>query len=142
MRMLAKHHVGGFMTRDPFTIGADQPIAVARRIMAAHDVRYLPVLAGGLPVGLLGAGDLARLDASGRPDRDLVSAEDVMTGPLYQVMTDASVVEVARELAARRLGAALVLEDGVLVGIFTTSDALLALARLAEGMPPRRPIPV
>jgi acetoin utilization protein AcuB len=139
--MLVRYSVGGFMTRDPFTIGADQPIAVARRIMAAHGVRYLPVLSNGRAVGVLSVHDLDRLDAGGRSDRDHVRVEEAMGTPLYQVASDASLVEVARSLATQRLGAALVLEADTLVGIFTTGDALLALARIAEGLHARRPVP-
>jgi acetoin utilization protein AcuB len=132
--MQAKHTVGGFMTRDPFTIGVDQPIAVARRIMSSHDVRYLPVLRDGRPVGLLTAHDLDRIEATGRVDRDRVLVEEAMAAQLYQVSSNTPLVEVARTLAGNRLGAALVSEAGTLVGILTTGDALFALVHIAEGL--------
>jgi acetoin utilization protein AcuB len=47
-----------FMTRSPLTIGQDQPLAAAHRMMREHRVRHLPVLDGGMLVGVVSQRDL------------------------------------------------------------------------------------
>jgi acetoin utilization protein AcuB len=48
------------------------------------------------------------------------------------VRPDTPVDEVAREMADRRYGCAVVIEGGKVVGVFTTTDALRALSELLD----------
>ena len=43
--------VSAFMTPGPHTIGRDQTLAVAHRLVREHGIRHLPVLHGGKQVG-------------------------------------------------------------------------------------------
>ena len=129
--MSTKHHVALFMTRHPHTIGADQPLDLAHRMLRQHRVRHLPVLHDGQLVGVLSERDLALYEASRRPDLDHATVEQAMVAPAYAVAPEASLVEVAREMATRRLGSAIVVDaGGAVVGIFTSVDALSALAHV------------
>jgi len=47
-------------TPDPVTIGPDEEIAEAAALMRAHEVRRLPVVRAGRPVGVVSMGDLER----------------------------------------------------------------------------------
>ena len=67
--------------------------------------------------------------AAGGPDTDLRNVETAMTADPYIVTPDTDLAEVAREMAARRCGSAIVVDRSSVVGVFTTVDALLALAR-------------
>ena len=58
--MSAKVTVAQFMTRHPHTIGSDQPISLAHRMMRANDLRHLPVLAKDKVVGVVSIRDLLR----------------------------------------------------------------------------------
>jgi CBS domain-containing protein len=58
-----------------------------------------------------------------------------MRDRVVTVGCDVHVLEVARLMAARGAGAVLVLEDGVLTGIFTEQDAVFRV--LAAGLDPR-----
>jgi acetoin utilization protein AcuB len=136
--MSIKHTVGQFMTRHPHTIGVDQSLALAHRMMRQNGLRHLPVLEGGRLVGLLSERDLALVEASRRLDIDKATVDKAMSVEPYCVAADASLIEVAREMASQRHGSAIVLEDGNVVGIFTTVDALMALAHVLAA-PVERP---
>jgi CBS domain-containing protein len=55
--------VGPLSSRDLIAVHADDDTAVAVRLMREHAVRRLPVIADGVPVGVVSIGDLA-LDES------------------------------------------------------------------------------
>ena len=57
---------------------------------------------------------------------------DFILGPPYSVAPDASLREVARTMAERKCGSAIVVEGERVVGVFTTTDALRALATLLD----------
>jgi acetoin utilization protein AcuB len=128
--MSTKHQVALFMTRHPHTIGVDQPLGLAHRMLRQNGLRHLPVLDDGRLVGVLSERDLALLEASRRLDLDKATVDKAMVAPAYCVAPDASLVDVVREMATRRIGSAIVVEEGRVVGIFTTVDALSALAHL------------
>ena len=55
-------------------------------------------------------------------------------GEPYTVAPDAQLREVARTMAERKIGSAVVVDGGEVTGVFTTTDALRALAAvLNEG---------
>lgn len=125
-----------YMTPSPHTIGADQPLASAAALMQRHAVRHLPVLRGGRLVGLLSERDVQLV--AGLVGPDTVRVEDAMSELPYSVSPDATVAEVAAEMAAHKYGSALVTEHGRVVGIFTTVDALHALTDALSTQAPRR----
>jgi CBS domain-containing protein len=67
-RDLDRTTVGEVMTRDPDTIGADEPVAEAIRRMDEFSYRYLPVLDGDKVIGVISARHL--------PYRDVVAMAD------------------------------------------------------------------
>ncbi len=124
--------VAQFMTRSPWTIGVDQPLSLAHRMMRTNHVRHLPVLAGGKLVGMVTERDLAIIEASRRLDLDKATVEKAMCTEVHCVSSDASLVDVARRMAGDRYGSAVVIDGSAVIGIFTTVDALLALAHLLD----------
>jgi len=131
--MLSKYTVERFMTRDPYTIGIDQPLSVAHRMMRAHRIRHLPVLAEGKLVGMVSERDLALIESMRGVDPDKVSVEEAMTPDPYLTTPERALGDVAREMAENRYGSAVVVKDGHVVGIFTTVDALQALLWVMDG---------
>jgi CBS domain-containing protein len=49
-------------TPDPVVVAPDDPVSTAVALMREHAVRRLPVLEGGLPVGMVSLGDLAEAE--------------------------------------------------------------------------------
>lgn len=116
-----------FMTHDPVTIDGGLSVVDARQRLFQTNARHLPVYVGGHLVGILSDRDLARVAAvDGFEDKN-ATAEQVCTPNPYVVGPDAPLAEVAQTLAEQKFGAALVMNEGQLLGIFTTTDALHAL---------------
>jgi acetoin utilization protein AcuB len=125
--------VGHFMSPAPHSVGVEQSMAHAADRMRELGVRHLPVLHGGTLVGVVSERDLA-LIASIVPDGlDRLTVEEAMTGVPYCVQHSTPVAEAALHMARRKLGSALVAEHDQVVGIFTVTDALFALAEVLDG---------
>ncbi len=130
--MLPTLTVERFMSRDPYTIGADQPLTVAHRIMRSHRIRHLPVLVAGKLVGMVSERDLTLIETMRGVNPDMVTVEEAMTPTPYVVGPEMSIATVALEMAQNRYGSAVVMSGGQVVGIFTTVDALQALLWTSE----------
>ena len=119
-----------FMTTSPHSIGRDQTLATAHKMMREHSFRHLPVLEGGKLVGLVSARDLHLIETLRDVDPEEVTVEDAMSTDVYAVSPDAPLDEVVREMASRKLGCAVILQNGHVVGVFTTVDVCRTLGEL------------
>lgn len=121
-----------FMTVSPHTIGRDQPLSSAHRIMREHRIRHLPVLHGGKLVGILSQRDLHFLETLANVDQETVMVSEAMSPETYTVGPRATLRKVAAEMANHRYGSAVVVDKDRVVGILTTVDALRALSLILE----------
>jgi acetoin utilization protein AcuB len=121
-----------FMTEAPYTIGHDQTLAAAHRIMRAHRIRHLPVLDSGCLVGIVSLRDLHLVETLDDVNPEEVPVSDAMSQETFTVSPRASVYTVAAEMAEHKYGCAVVLEKKRVIGVFTTVDALRALAALVD----------
>ena len=125
--------VGAWMTPQPHTIGDDQSLADARERMHHWHVRHLPVLHGGHLVGVVSERDVSLVEALQGVDIAHVRVDEAMSAEPWTVTKDATLAAVAAAMAEQRIGTAIVVEgEDRVVGVFTTTDALRALARLAS----------
>lgn len=122
-----------FMTTTPHSVGPDQPLTVAHRMMHDHHIRHLPVLSGGRLIGMITERDVALIGAMKDVDQGKTTVEDAMSTSVYSVSPDALLDEVATAMAEHKYGSAVVLQNGKVVGVFTTVDACRALAELLHG---------
>jgi acetoin utilization protein AcuB len=101
--------------------------------MVQHGIRHLAVTDGERAVGVLSERDIYhwRTVKAGVEAEVLAVFEAMSSEPFSVAVTD-PLAKVAAEMALRRVGAALVFDGPQLAGIFTTSDALRALAAGAE----------
>jgi acetoin utilization protein AcuB len=121
-----------YMTPMPHTIGADQTLSTAHRLLKQHHIRHLPVLKAGHVVGILSDRDLSFVETLKDVDPERLAVEEAMTPDPYTVEPEAPLAKVVAEMAEHRFGAALVVEHGHVIGIFTAVDGLRVLAeRLA-----------
>jgi len=118
------------MTPAPATIEADRSLAEAHRILRRRGIRHLPVVAGGQLVGIVSLRDLHLLETLRDVDPEKVTVDEAMTRGPFTVAPGASVEKVATTLAENKWGSAVVVDEGKVVGMFTTTDALRLLARL------------
>lgn len=119
-----------YMTTAPHAVGMAQSLAFAHELMKKHEVRHLPVLEGGVLVGLISDRDLHLVEALKDVDPTKVSVEDAMSSEVYSVSPDAALDEVVTTMAERKYGCAVVMQNAHVVGIFTTVDVCRALAEL------------
>ncbi len=121
-----------YMTKSPHGIDPHEPLAVARSRMRELKVRHLPVRSGGKLVGVLTERDLDLLSGFKSIDSNSTKVGDVMVSDPYCVKPAATLKEVATTMAENKYGSAMIVnENGEVVGIFTDTDALKALAKFS-----------
>ena len=115
------------MSPAPHSIGMEQSLETAHRMMQEHNIRHLPVLEAGKLVGLLSQRDLYLTEALEPLDTKTVRVEQAMSQDTYVVGHDELLEVVSATMAERKLGCAIVVDRAKVVGVFTTVDALRAL---------------
>jgi acetoin utilization protein AcuB len=122
-----------YMSTAPHSIGPDQPLSVAHRMMREHQFRHLPVLHGGTLVGMLTDRDLHLIETLRDVDPQKVTVEEAMSANPYSVPPDAPLDEVVDAMAEHKYGSAVVMQNNKVVGMFTTVDCCRALGELLRG---------
>lgn len=123
---MKKPTLADYITRIPITVDCGQTVSFARSLMVEHGIHHLPVLRGDQVVGVLSQRDLLVLDAAGA-EADEMLLEKAMVADPYVADIDCDLALVAREMAGRKIGSAVVVSDGRVIAMFTTNDALRAL---------------
>ena len=121
-----------YMTYVPHAIDASKTLKEAEEVMLLHNIRHLPVMKGGEISGLISDRDIKMAAGIMGSSPNLVIVDDICREHPYQVSPDAKLHEVATEMASKRYGSALVVQNGKLVGIFTTVDACRALSEIIQ----------
>ncbi len=122
--------VDRYMTTTPVTISVGDTLAHAQKVMQEGRFRHLPVLDGELLAGMLTERDVQLIASLDGADLRMLTASDAMTTSPWSVSPHASLDEVVSEMAEKKYGSALVVDNGRVVGIFTAIDALEAFAEL------------
>lgn len=122
-----------YMSPNPYSVATNESLAAARDMMDRYGVRHLPVLENGKLVGVLSEREVRVAQSLPKTELAQVSVEDVMTRNPYSVSPTAPLTRVAREMARKKYGCAVVMDHGAIAGILTTTDALDALADALEG---------
>ena len=140
--------VAEIMTAEPYTLSPDDSLAQARKLMADHHIRHIPIVSGdGSLVGLVSQRDvLAAADSSVLPEQssreqeeNYVALSSVMTSPVQTVDEQASLRGTAMHLLQNRMGCLPVTRDDVLVGIITDSDFVEVAINLMEQLEQAEP---
>ena len=118
------------MTRSVHTIGASLTLADAARLMKKHKIRHLPVLDNGSLVGLVSDRDVQVISSLSELDPTCILVEDAMSQAPWTVGPETPLVEVAQHMAETKVGSAVVMEHDKVVGVFTTTDGMRALAEM------------
>ncbi len=121
-----------YMTPAPLTVDVDTTLAECQRIMSHHRVRHLPVLDGATLAGILSDRDVTLIETLQGTDPKTLTASDAMTPSPYRVSPRASLDDVVAEMAERKYGSAVVVDNDKVVGIFTAVDALSAFSHLLQ----------
>jgi acetoin utilization protein AcuB len=109
-----------------------QSLYEAARLMREHDVRHLPVILDGQLRGILSQRDIYLVETLTQASPHDIKVEEAMTRDVFSAECEEPVSKVARTMADRRIGATVVMRGSRIFGLFTTTDALRALATLAQ----------
>jgi CBS domain-containing protein len=142
------------MTRNFVSIGRDAPIREAIRLMLDNRVSGLPVVdTAGKLVGILTEGDLVRrseiaterhrwpwlefLMGPGRMASDYVKThgrvvDELMTHEVAVIGPDTPLADIVALMERRRIKRLPVIDNGMLVGIVSRADLLVALGRALD----------
>lgn len=135
--------VAEIMTREPYTLGPDDTLLDAARLMHEHHIRHVPIVGpDGSVIGLVSHRDVlaasdSRLlhDMSAEGSKEsYVALSSVMSSPVQTVSEEAGLLGVAVKLRKQRMGCLPVVDGGKLVGIISDSDFLEVAITLLEQM--------
>lgn len=113
-----------YMSASPITISDDLTVHDAACRMFDHRIRHLPVVRDDRLVGIISDGDVAVVNSLPGVEASEVSIGFAMTSGPYTCAPTTSLLEVVRTLRERKIGSAVVMDQGELVGIFSVIDAL------------------
>jgi acetoin utilization protein AcuB len=119
-----------YMTTSPHSIGSDQTLAKAHEMMHKLSIRHLPVLSGGHIVGMLTDRDLHLIESMAGVDPHQSKVDDAMASNVYSVSPETPLDEVVSTMGEKKYGSAVVVQNGKVVGIFTTVDLCRTLSEL------------
>jgi acetoin utilization protein AcuB len=128
--------VAHYMTHIPRTVERDASVGRAHSLMRELEIHHLPVTDQGKLVGEVSMRDLLVIEGLDGVDATRVPVEEAMIESPYTVLPEAPIDEVAAHMAAKRIGSAIVMgHEGNIEGIFTTTDALIALLHIWKRAP-------
>ena len=125
--MATARHLLDRKGRAIFSIGPDEPVLDAIRLMAEHHVGALVVMKGEQLVGIVSERDYARkVILKGRSSADTPVAQ-IMSSPVITVTLNSSVQDCIQLMTTRHLRHLPVLEAGKLVGMVSIGDLVKAV---------------
>ncbi|MFC6864088.1 CBS domain-containing protein [Halomicroarcula sp. GCM10025817] len=132
--MLVPLPVRDVMTAPARTATRDTTIAAAASLLRDEGIGSLVVEADGEPVGIVTESDVVAVTAEGG-DATALTAGDVMSQTLVTIRPDASIEAAVERLRSHGIKKLPVVDDGVLVGIVTTTDLSNYIPQLAHPTP-------
>ena len=120
------------MTAFPYFIEVDAGLKAATQMMERHGIRHLPVKDGDQLIGVVSDRDIKRAK------REL-HVSDIVVRETYIVDLTERLDSVLLHLAQRHIGCALVVKEGRLAGIFTTTDACRVFGEYLRSLFPTEP---
>jgi acetoin utilization protein AcuB len=136
-------NVGDIMTTNVVTIPSNTSIAEAKRIMAAHHIRRLPVVDKGKLVGIVTEHRLESVSPSKATSLsvweltyllDKTTVKEIMERDVVTCSPDTSVEESVAIAQGNKVGALVVVEDGRVVGISSTNDIFYKIVNPVLGI--------
>ena len=137
--MKARMPISEIMTKDVVTLKLTDDLETAESKFKKKHIRHIPVVNGKEIKGMLSYTDLLRISFADAVDEteDYVDAvvynmftiEQVMTKNVVSIPSSTSIKEAGELLASREFHALPVVDDGILVGIITTTDLIKYLIK-------------
>lgn len=136
--------VATIMTKELVKIALTDDLTKAEALFKKHKIRHIPVVEGAVLLGILSYTDLLRISYVDVVDEDaqevpvtvynLFTIKQVMTKQLVTISPETTVKEAAEIIAQNEFHSLPVCDNGVLVGIVTTTDLLKFLIYTMESL--------
>lgn len=123
------------MSCEPLTINGTVSLAEAAQLMRGRNIRHLPVMDDGKVVGVVSERDLHVAKSLRSLNHEKATVALVMSTPALVVPPDTRLSDVAARMIDRKVGSAVVVHEGSVVGIFTSHDALHAIHAILASQP-------
>lgn len=130
MRFLQR--ISDYMTLSPHFTGREQSLSIASDRMRRLGIRHLPVVHDGVLCGVLSERDVRLAETLSAVEPAHLSVGAAMGHDLYAVAESTPLAHVVRTMSTHSYGCAVVMERGVVVGVFATNDVLRAASDLLE----------
>ncbi len=124
--------VRDYMTHLPVEAERCQTVADAASLMESHHIGHLPVMNGSHLQGIVSHSDISAARLSYGAAADALMLEEVSSQIVLTVSPLTPIDDVASKMLDRRIGSAVVVDGGYVVGVFTATDALRCLRDLFE----------
>jgi CBS domain-containing membrane protein len=132
--MKHKVPISSIMTKNVVKLNVSDTLTKAESLFKKHHIRHIPVVKDKLIIGMLSYTDLLRISFADELDDDentiditiynMFSVEQVMTKNLTTIFPETTIKEAAEILSKNEFHALPVIENGLLVGIVTTTDLI------------------
>jgi CBS domain-containing protein len=142
--------VRDLMTTSVVSVEPAAPVTRVAQTLLDHGISAVPVVADGVPIGIVGEGDiLSRCSGKGRMRRDwfarlmaggdarlefvdsfetICTARDVMSAPVITTTEGADIAAISSVMLAQRIKRLPVVRGGRIVGIISRADLLRVVA--------------
>lgn len=126
--------VSTIMSKHLIALNRSDDLEYAEMLFKRHKIRHIPVVSGEVIVGILSYTDLLRISFADAVDEsesevdtlvyNMFTIDQVMAKNVVTVNSQTSIKEVSKILATREFHALPVVDDGILVGMVTTTDLI------------------
>ncbi|MDN3492265.1 CBS domain-containing protein [Winogradskyella bathintestinalis] len=126
--------ISEIMTKKIIALDRTDDLETAEKLFKKHKIRHIPVVTEDAIIGMLSYTDLLRISFAESVSDDgrnvdtvvynMFTIDQVMAKNLVTINIHATIPEVAKILAEKEFHALPVINDGVLVGIVTTTDLI------------------
>ncbi len=126
--------VSTIMSTDIIALNRDDDLETAEMLFKRNKIRHIPVVTEDVVIGMLSYTDLLRISFADAVDEtetevdtlvyNMFTIDQVMAKNIVTVKSTATIKEVAKILATQEFHALPVVDDGILVGIVTTTDLI------------------
>ena len=126
--------ISTIMTKNVVKLNISDTLTKAETLFKKHHIRHIPVVKDKTILGMLSYTDLLRISFADELDDEensiditvynMFSVEQVMTKNLTTISPETTIKEAAEIISKNEFHALPVLENGLLVGIITTTDLI------------------
>ena len=126
--------ISTIMSTDIIALNRDDDLETAEMLFKRHKIRHIPVVREDVVIGMLSYTDLLRISFADAVDEtetevdtlvyNMFTIDQVMAKNIVTVNSTATIKEVAKILASQEFHALPVVDNGMLVGIVTTTDLI------------------